>query len=157
MKSAKYVKSILILWFMIAELAEHSPTIIQNSSNPSSQKNLDVQPYDHMTVQGATFDMRVQLYVGMPMPRLCPVVQWSVHWAPSRTTWVLVLARARRFALEMCGKKMRALLLGLVKSIYYLIYILWLISTNYYIFLLMFWWIVPSSRQFLWRNNTFNR
>ena len=32
---------------VIAELAEHSPVIIQNSSNPSSQKNLDVRPYDH--------------------------------------------------------------------------------------------------------------
>ena len=30
----------------IAELAERSPIIIQNSSNPSSQKNLDVRPYD---------------------------------------------------------------------------------------------------------------
>ena len=27
---------------MIAELAERSPIIIQNSSNPSSRKNLDV-------------------------------------------------------------------------------------------------------------------
>ena len=27
---------------IIAELAEHSPIIIQNSSNPSSWKNLDV-------------------------------------------------------------------------------------------------------------------
>ena len=27
---------------IIAELAEHSPIIIQNSSNPPSQKNLDV-------------------------------------------------------------------------------------------------------------------
>ena len=35
---------------MIAELAEHSPIIIQNSSNPSSRKNLDVRPYDHTTV-----------------------------------------------------------------------------------------------------------
>ena len=105
MKSAKYIKSILILWFMIAELAEHSPIIRQNSSNSSSQKNLDVQLYDHTTVQGATFDMHGQLYVGTSMPRLCPVVQWSVHWAQSRTTWVLVLAGARRCALEMCGKK----------------------------------------------------
>ena len=30
---------------MIAELAERSPIIIQNSSNPSSRKNLDVRPY----------------------------------------------------------------------------------------------------------------
>ena len=47
-------------------------------------------------------------------------VQWSVHWAPSRTTRVLFLAGARRRALETCGKKkMRAPLLGLAKSIYY--------------------------------------
>ena len=32
---------------------------------------------------------------------------------------VLVLAGARRYALKTCGKKMRALLLGLAKSIYY--------------------------------------
>ena len=54
---------------LIAELAEHSPIIIQNSSNPSSQKNLVVQLYDCTTVQGATFNMW-----------LYPVVQWSVHW-----------------------------------------------------------------------------
>ena len=44
------------------ELAERNPIIIQNSSNPSSQKNLDVQLYDCMTVQGATFNMCGQLY-----------------------------------------------------------------------------------------------
>ena len=41
---------------MKAELAERSPIIILNSSNPSSRKNLDVQ--------GATFNMRGQLYCG---------------------------------------------------------------------------------------------
>ena len=46
---------------LIAELAEHSPIIIQNRSNPSSQKNLDVRPYNCTTVQGATFNMRGQL------------------------------------------------------------------------------------------------
>ena len=97
-----------------AELAERSPIIIQNCSNPSSRKNLDVRPYDRMTVQGATFNMRGQLYRGHA------VVQWSVHWAPSRTTRVLDLAGARRCALETCGKnKMRAPLLGLAKPIYY--------------------------------------
>ena len=53
---------------IIAELAERSPIIIQNSSNPSSRKNLDVRPYDRTavqpTVQGATFSMRGQLYHG---------------------------------------------------------------------------------------------
>ena len=62
------------------ELAERSPTIIQNSSNPSRGKNLDVrpydrttvrpydrttaQPYDRTTVEGANFNMRGQLYRG---------------------------------------------------------------------------------------------
>ena len=53
---------------MIAELAERSPIIIQNSSNPSSQKNLDLRLYDRMTaqptLQDATFNMRGQLYRG---------------------------------------------------------------------------------------------
>ena len=93
-------------WYpFIAELAERSPIIIQNRSNPSSQKNLDVRPYNRTTVQGATFNMRGQLYRGHANPQLCPVVQWSVHWAPSRMTRVLVLARARHCALETCRKK----------------------------------------------------
>ena len=51
---------------------------------------------------------------------LCPVVQWSEHWALSWTTQVLVLARARHCALEMRReKKVQAPLLGLAKSIYY--------------------------------------
>ena len=51
--------------------------------------------YDRTTAQGATFNMRGQLHR------------------------VLVLAWARCCALETCGKKMRAPLLGLAKSIYY--------------------------------------
>ena len=54
------------------------------------------------------------------MPQLFPVVQWSVHWAPSQTTRLLVLARARCCALKTHGKnKMQAPLLGLAKSLYY--------------------------------------
>ena len=34
---------------LIAELAERSPIITQNSANPSSRKNLDVRPYDRTT------------------------------------------------------------------------------------------------------------
>ena len=49
---------------IIAELAERSSIIIQNSSNPSSRKNLVVRPYDRTTVQGATFNMRDQMYRG---------------------------------------------------------------------------------------------
>ena len=48
--------------------SSRSPIIIQNSSNPSSRKKLDVPPYDRTTVrptvQGATFSMRGQLYRG---------------------------------------------------------------------------------------------
>ena len=47
----------------------------------------------------------VNCTAGTPTPQLCPVVHWSVHWALSRTTRVLVLARARRCALETCGEK----------------------------------------------------
>ena len=43
--------------------------MIQNSSNPSRRKNLDVRPYDRETVHGATFDMRGQLYRGHADPR----------------------------------------------------------------------------------------
>ena len=56
-------KLLFIHFNYIAELAERS-LIIQNSSNPSSRKNLDVRPYDRTTVQGATFNMRGQLYRG---------------------------------------------------------------------------------------------
>ena len=35
--------------------------IIQNSSNPSSRKNFDVQLYDRTTIQGATFNLCGQL------------------------------------------------------------------------------------------------
>ena len=49
---------------ILAEFVEHSPIIIQNSSNSSGRKNLDVRPYDHMTIQGATFNMHGQLYHG---------------------------------------------------------------------------------------------
>ena len=52
-------------------------------------------------------------------PLLCSVIQWSVHWAPSRTTWVLVLTGAGRCALETCGGKKRAPLLGMAKSLYH--------------------------------------
>ena len=89
----------------IAELAEHSPIIIQNSSDPLSRKNLDVRPYDHTTVQGATLTCKVNYTVGTPTPQLCSIVQWSVQWALSRTTQVLVLARVGCFALETCGEK----------------------------------------------------
>ena len=89
----------------IAELAEHSPIIIQNSSDPLSRKNLDVPLYDHTTVQGATLTCEVNYTVGTPTPQLCSIVQWSVQWALSRMTQVLVLARAGCFALETCGEK----------------------------------------------------
>ena len=64
-------------YIVIAELAEHSPIIIQNSSsNQSSRKNWDVRPYDRTTVrpydrttvQDATFNMRDHLYRGHTNP-----------------------------------------------------------------------------------------
>ena len=84
----------------IAELAKRSPIIIKNSSNPSSRKNEDVRPYKVLLLTCV-----VNYAAGKPTPRRCSVVQWSVHWAPSRTTRVLVLAGARRCTLETCGEK----------------------------------------------------
>ena len=46
------------IYLVIAELAERSPITVQNSSNPSSRKNLVVRPYNRTTVQGATLSMR---------------------------------------------------------------------------------------------------
>ena len=46
-------------------------------------------------------------------------VQWSVHWTLSWTTRVLVLRQGQGIVPLRCvGKKMRAPLLGLAKSIY---------------------------------------
>ena len=86
---------------IIVELAERSPIIIQSSSNPSSQKNLDVRT----THKVLLLTCMVNCTTGTPTPWLCSVVQWSVHWASSWMTQVLVLARAKRCALEMCRKK----------------------------------------------------
>ena len=92
----------------IAELTECSPIILQNSSNPSSRKNLDVRPYNHTTIQPykvLLLTCVVNCTAGTPMPQPCPVVQWSVHWALSQMTRVLVLAGLRRCVLETYKKK----------------------------------------------------
>ena len=75
----------------IAELAEHSSIIIQNSSNPSSRKNLDVWPYGRTTVQLYDCTRSYFKHAWSTVPQACQChsfVQWSVHWAPSQTTWV---------------------------------------------------------------------
>ena len=57
---------------MIAELAERSPIIIQNSSNPSNRENLDVRPYDR--------PYKVLLLTCVVnCTSSCSVVQWSLH------------------------------------------------------------------------------
>ena len=80
---------------------------------------MTVQPYKVILLTCV-----VNCTAGTSTPQLCSVVQWSVHWAPSWITWVLVLAGARRCALETCEeKKTQALHLGLAKSIYYFVQI----------------------------------
>ena len=85
---------------VIAELAERSPIILQNSSNPSSRKKfgcMTLRPYKVLLLT-----CMVNRTLGTPTPRLCPVVQWSVHWAPrqgSSPGW------SNACALETCGKK----------------------------------------------------
>ena len=51
--------NLLNFFSLIAELAECSPIIIQNSSNPASRKK-----FGCTTIQGATFNMHGQLYCG---------------------------------------------------------------------------------------------
>ena len=79
--------------------------------------------YDHTTIRPykvLLLTCVVNCTVGTPTPWPCSVVQWSVHWALSWMTQVLVLVKARHCALETCRKKkVRAPLLGLAKSIYY--------------------------------------
>ena len=76
--------------------------------------------YDRSTVQGATFNMRGQLYRGHTNAIALfssPVVSalGSKSDNPGSFSW----PEQGRCALETCGEKMRALLLGLAKSIYY--------------------------------------
>ena len=108
---------------LIAALAVSSPIILQYSCNPSRRKDLDVRPYDRTTVRPykvLLLKRVVNCTAGTSTPWLCSVVQWSVRWASSRATQVLVPAVARHCTLETCGKKkMRAPLLGLAKSICY--------------------------------------
>ena len=102
-------------WSVIAELAECSPIIIQNSKNPWSRKNLDVRP----TVQGATFSVRGQLYHGLyliisPLHGHGEVANENPLILPRTLSIEGSLVLKRR-----AGKKMRAPLLGLPKSICY--------------------------------------
>ena len=103
----------------IAELAEHSPIIIQNSSNPSSRKNLDVRPYDRTTVQGATFNMRGQLYRGHVRTALSSSPVVSALGSESDDPGSSPGRGKALCPWDVQEKKMRAPLLGLAKSIYY--------------------------------------
>ena len=94
---------------ILAELTEHSLIIIQISSNPSSRKNLDVRPYDRATVQGATCNMRGQLYHGH-----------ANATALSSIPVVSALGSVSDDLGKALEKKMQAPLLRLAKSIYYL-------------------------------------
>ena len=67
--------------------------------------------YDHTTIRPykvLLLTSVVNCTVGTPMPQLCPVVQWSVQWAPGWMTQVIVLAGARHCVLETCCKKKKA-------------------------------------------------
>ena len=93
-----YRRTLALLSTIIAELAERSPIIIQNNNNPSSRKNLDVRPYDRMTAQGATFDMRGQMYRGHAKTT-------ALFSSPVISGLGSESDGARRCALETCGKK----------------------------------------------------
>ena len=73
------------------------------------QQPIKPKKFGCTTVQGATFDMHGQLYC-----RHASAMAFSSS----------PVARARRCTLETCGKKMRAPLLGLAKSVYYTLILL---------------------------------
>ena len=77
--------------------------------------------YDRTTVQGATFNMRGQLYRGHA--NATTLSSSPVISALDSESEFLFIAGARRCALETCEKKnMWAPLLGLARSIYYITY-----------------------------------
>ena len=97
---------------IIAELAERSPIVIKNCRNPSSRKNFGcttVRPYMVLLLTCV-----VNCNVGTPTSRLCQCTGLRVG-QPVFYSWpgqgVVPLRRA--------GKKMRALPLGLAKTICY--------------------------------------
>ena len=92
-----------------------NPITIQNSSNPSSRKNLDVRAYDRTTAQGATFNMRGQLYRRHANATALSSSSVVSALGSESDDPALVLARARRW--DVREKKVRALLLGLAKYI----------------------------------------
>ena len=110
----------LTISVLIAELAERSPIIIQNTNNPSSWKKLVVRLYDRTTVQGAPFNMRGQLYHGHA--NATALSSSPVVGALGSESDNLGSSPGQGKALcpwDMQGKKMWAPLLGLAKSIYY--------------------------------------
>ena len=113
---------VLEVWLsqIIVELAECSPIIIQNSSNPLSQKNLDVWPYNCTTAQGATFNMRGVLCHG----HASATTLFSSPVVSALDSEVDDLGSSPGRGKALCpwdkwGKKMQAPPLSLAKSIYY--------------------------------------
>ena len=99
--------------YILAELAEHSPITIQNSSNPSSRKNLDVRPYNR-PYKVLLLACAANYATGSPLHGHGEVANENPLILPRTLSIVGALVLLKRRA----GKKMRAPLLGLPKSIY---------------------------------------
>ena len=122
-KEAKGHEMINCYWLMqlllvIAELAKHSPIIIQNSSNPSSQKKIWM--YNHMTVRlykVLLLTCAVNCTAGMPRALFSsPMV--SALGSKSDNPGSSPGQSKALCPWDMWEKKVRAPLLGLAKSIY---------------------------------------
>ena len=99
--------------YILAELAEHSPITIQNRSNPSSRKNLDVRPYNR-PYKVLLLACAANYTTGSPLHGHGEVANENPLILPRTLSIVGALVLLKRRA----GKKMRAPLLGLPKSIY---------------------------------------
>ena len=145
------------LFLVIAELAKRSPIIIQNSSNPPSRKNLDLRPYDHATDRTRCYFSHAWSTVPRSHQRHGFVQQSSGQCTELQVgrlgfqSWpgqgVMPLRRA--------GKKMRARLLGLAKSIYQILHVvLPFVSLLFSISFLLLFHVCVITCNLIWLNFT---
>ena len=102
---------------ILAEHVERCPIIIQNSSNPSSRKNLNVRPYD--CTRCYFKHARPSVPLALSYNQSSTRTRRSCEWKSTNITTHFIHSRGFSFV-DVQEKKMRASLLGLPKSIYFI-------------------------------------
>ena len=136
------------LLLVIAELAKHSPIIIKNSSNPSSRKNLDLPLYDRLYKMSTV--LRAHQRHGFVQQSSGQCTELRVGRLGFQS-WPGQGVMPLRHA----GKKMRAQLLGLAKSIYQILHVvLPFVSLLFYISFLLLFHVCVITCNLIWLNFT---